>query len=518
MAQHTTASSTSTTASQEPKTGPQQAAEQGGEAGSKPEPQDDLVTSSHRLVTPRGELAYKATTGRMVLHHEVTEDKTYQGRKPKGEFSITYYTVDSVDGSPVDAVDRPVTFAFNGGPGSSSVWLHLGLLGPRRADSGDVGKLTPPPYGLLDNPETLLAVSDLVFIDPMSTGYSRAVTGEKAQDFHGFTGDYESISELIRLWTSRNGRWMSPKFLIGESYGGTRGAAIADHLQNRYGLFLNGVMFIAPALNLETLYFFEAKSDLPNPLFLPVYAATAHYHGLLPGKTLDQAVADAQGYAQEYRNILASGHSLDPQARAQAVARLASITGLSQDYVDRANLRLEHTRVYAELLRDQRLVTGRLDTRFTGPADNYIREQMPYDPFLTGTYGSYTAAFHHYLYSELDYRNDAVYEILSRAVQPWSYKEFEGKAVDVAGHLANAMVMNPHLDVYIAVGRYDGGVPAEAIQYSLDQMPITDQARAKIVTKSYPAGHMMYVHEESRLQQSADLAEFVLRSTSNRKA
>ncbi len=474
----------------------------------KEAPQDDLVTTHHTVSTPDGELAYTATTGRIVLHQEVVTDEKYDGRKPKAEVSLTYYTLDGAD-----VTQRPVTFAFNGGPGSSSVWLHLGLLGPRRVDSGDVGNLTLPPYGLLENPETLLRVSDLVFIDPMSTGFSRAAEGEKASPFHGFTGDLESVGEVIRLWTSRHGRWMSPKFLAGESYGGTRAAALAEYLQTRFGMFLNGVMLIAPALNLETLYFQAESSDLPHPLFLPTYAATAHFHGLFPDRTLDDVVADARAYADEYRAVLARGQALDPETRAAAVAKIASLTGLTEDYVDRANLRLEHTRVYAELLRAQRLVTGRLDTRFTGPADNAIHEQMPYDPFPSGTFGPYAAAFHHYLHSELEYRNDAVYEVLTDKVHPWSYKEFEGKAVDVAGKLATAMILNPALQVHVAMGRYDGGVPVEAIEYSLDQMAVPAPARERIETRTYPAGHMMYIHEESRLAQSADLAAFVRRAS-----
>lgn len=468
---------------------------------------DDLVTTHHALSTPDGDLVYTATTGRIVLHEEVVTDGTYDGRKATAQVSITAYTLDGAD-----VTQRPVTFAFNGGPGSSSVWLHLGLLGPRRVDSGDVGGLTPPPYGLLDNPETLLRVSDIVFIDPMSTGWSRAAEGEKASPFHGFTGDLESVGEVIRLWTSRHGRWMSPKFLAGESYGGTRAAALADYLQNRFGMFLNGVVLVAPALNLELLYMAEG-SDLPHPLFLPTYAATAHYHGLLPDRTLEEVVADARAYADEYRAVLARGQALDPAERAVAVAKIAALSGLDAEYVDRANLRLEHTRVYAELLRSRRLVTGRLDTRFTGHADVAIREQMPYDPFLTGTFGPYAAAFHHYLHTELEYRNDAVYEVLTDKVHPWSYKEFEGRAVDVAGRLANAMVLNPALQVHVAMGRYDGGVPVEAIEYSLDQMTVPAEARERIETRTYPAGHMMYIHEESRIAQAADLAAFVQRAS-----
>jgi carboxypeptidase C (cathepsin A) len=473
----------------------------------KPEPADDLVTTHHTLHTPGGDLSYSATTGRIVLREEVLKEEKYDGRKPKAEVSITYYTLDDAD-----VTRRPVTFAFNGGPGSSSVWLHLGLLGPRRVDSGDVGNLTAPPYGLLDNPETLLRVSDLVFIDPVSTGFSRATEGEQAKPFHGFTGDLESVGEIIRLWTSRNDRWMSPKFLIGESYGGTRGAALAEYLQQRFGMFLNGVMLVAPALNMEALFDGE-HSNLPHPLFLPLYAATAHYHGLLGDRPLDDVVAEAQDWADTYSSVLARGARVPDDERAAAVTKIASLTGLSEDYVDRANLRLEHSRVYAELLRARRLVTGRLDTRFTGPADNYIHEQMPYDPFMTATSGPYTAALHHYLRGELEYEHDAIYEVLSRQVHPWSYKEFEGQAVDVADKLATAMILNPYLQVHIAMGRYDGGVPVEAIEYSLDQMAIPASYRERIETRVYPAGHMMYIHPESRLAQSADLADFVRRAS-----
>jgi len=473
----------------------------------RPEPQDDLVVTHHTLKTEDGELAYTATVGRVVLREEIFKDGKYDGWKAKAVVSVTYYALDDAD-----VTTRPVTFAFNGGPGSSSVWLHLGVLGPRRVDSGDAGALTPPPYGLIDNLETALRVTDLLFIDPVSTGYSRAAEGEKAEPYHGFKGDLESVGELIRLWTSRHDRWMSPKFLAGESYGGTRAAALSEYLQTRFGMYLNGVILVSPALNLEALYD-AAGSLLPDPLFLPVYAATAHYHGLLPGRTLDDAVARARDYADEYRAVLSRGQTIDAKSRAAAVKKVADITGLSADYVDRANLRLEHTRVYAELLRARRLVTGRLDTRFTGPADNYIHEQMPYDPLMTATMGPYVAALHHYMYAELGYHSDALYEVMSEKVNPWSYKEFEGRAVDVADKLAEAMIANPHLAVLVAMGRYDGGVPVEAIEYSLSQMCITAEARGRIETHTYPAGHMMYVHEPSRLALSADIAEFIRRAS-----
>ena len=467
-----------------------------------PEVSDDFITTEHTLASVDGELKYTATTGRLVLRQVVEKDDQYQGRKPKAEVFITAYKVD--DGNP----HRPITFAFNGGPGSSSIWLHMGLLGPRRAAASDAGDLVKPPYGVLDNPETLLRVTDLVFIDPVSTGLSRPIEGESAKPFHGFTGDLESVGEIIRLWVTRNGRWLSPKFIIGESYGGTRAAALADYLQRRFGMYLNGVVLIAPALNLETIFHSDA-SDLPYPLFLPAYAAAAHYHGKLPGITLEQAVKAAQDYADEYRIVLAKGGTLSPEARTAAINKLAAITSLSPEYLDRANLRPEHLRVLAELLRDKGLVVGRLDARYTGPTDTPGAEKLSHDPFDTATEGPFNAAWNHYLFDELDYHNDDAYEATTTKVNPWSYKEFEGSAVDVANRLANAIIDNPHLAVLVLMGRYDAGVPVEAIEYSLNQMPIPANSRDQLSTKTYAAGHMMYLNQPIRKETLADLAEFI---------
>ena len=227
------------------------------------DPSDDLVTTSHSITVDGEELRYTATAGRIVLRTEGHTDDKFDGTQAKAEVFMVAYTADGVD-----ATSRPVTFAFNGGPGSSSIWLHLGVLGPRRVLMGDAGDLLPPPYGLADNAQTLLRHSDLVFIDPVSTGYSRAVKGEKSKDFHGFGGDIESVSELIRLWTTRNGRWMSTKYLCGESYGTTRAAALARHLQERYGLYLNGLILISCFLNGGSVMFTSGNDD-PYVSYLP---------------------------------------------------------------------------------------------------------------------------------------------------------------------------------------------------------------------------------------------------------
>jgi len=471
----------------------------------EPEPTDDLVTTQHTLTVDGRELAYTATAGRIVLRREShTDDEKFDGNKARAEVFLTSYVLDGEDPR-----TRPVTFAFNGGPGSSSVWLHLGLLGPRRVLMGDVGDLLPPPYGLGENAESLLAHSDLVFVDPVSTGYSRPLKGEKPKDFHGYTGDIESVGEVIRLWTSRHGRWMSPKYLCGESYGTLRAAGLSRHLQDRYGMYLNGLMLISSVLDVGTLEF-GGHNDLPYPVFLPTYAAIAHYHGLHGDRPLRDLLDEAEAYAsRDYPWVLARGARLSADERSAAVATLARLTGLSEDYLDRVDLRIEHVRFFTELLRHRRRTVGRLDGRFTGWDVDYGREFWTSDPSYDAILGPYTAALNHYIRADLAYRNDLPYEILTGAVRPWSYKEFEGRHVNVADKLAEAMRTNPHLRVYVACGYHDGATPYFAAEHTMAHLAIPDELRSNIQFEYFEAGHMMYVHEPSRLAQSAHLAAFV---------
>ena len=473
------------------------------------DPTDDLVERKHTLVVGRKKLAYTSWTGRIVLREEVIEDGKAAGFKPKAAVFITAYTLDGADRR-----RRPVTFAFNGGPGSSSVWLHLGTLGPRRVISGDVGAPVPPPYDLVDNAESLLVHSDLVFIDPVATGYSRAVDGVKPGDYHGFTRDIESVGEIIRLWTSRNGRWMSPKFLAGESYGTLRAAGLAAHLQSRHGMYLNGIILISSVLDLGTILFSEGN-DLAHALYLPTYAAVAHYHGKHPGRTLREVLDEAEAYAAaEYPRVLARGSRLSPAERRAAVAKVARLTGLRREYVDRVNLRIEHVRYFTELLRDRGLAVGRLDARFTGPEPDGGREHFTADPSHLHITGPYSAALNQYVRGELGYENDLPYEILSFPThEAWSYKEFEGRAISVVDKLGATMRANPHLRVHVACGYYDGATPHFAAEHVIAHLPIPEELRANVEVAYYEAGHMMYVHEPSRVRQSADLADFIRRST-----
>lgn len=478
------------------------------ESPEKVDPTDDLVTTRHSVTVDGRTLDYTVAAGRVVLREEIVTDGRFDGHQAKAEMFMASYVLDGADPG-----TRPVTFAFNGGPGSSSLWLHLGLLGPRRVDTGDVGALNPPPYRLVDNAETLLTHSDLVFIDPVSTGFSRAAKGVKPADYHGYLPDLRSVGELIRLWTSRNGRWMSPKFLAGESYGTLRAAALADHLQQRHGLYPNGLMLISSVLDMGTIRFTEGN-DLPYPLFLPSYAAIAHYHGMHGERPLAEVLAEAEAYAEhEYPRVLARGARLTDGERAEAARRIGGLTGLDPDYVDRVNLRLEHIRFYTELLRSRRQIVGRLDGRFVGWEADSGGEEMSHDPSITGVLGPYSAAVNHYLHRELEYTNDLPYEIITEKVRPWSYKEFEGKGVTVADRLSTAMRHNPHLKVHVASGYYDGGTPYFATEHTLAALDIPRHLRSNIEVRYYEAGHMMYVHEPSRIAQGADLRAFVTSST-----
>jgi carboxypeptidase C (cathepsin A) len=332
------------------------------------------------------------------------------------------------------------------------------------------------------------------------------VEGGKPGEYHGYTGDIESVGELIRLWTSRNKRWMSPKLLAGESYGTLRAAALADHLQSRYGMYLNGIMLISSVLDLGSIGLHE-PDDRAHVNFLPTYAAVAHYHGKHGRRSLRTVLAEAEEYAgRDYPWVLSRGNRLTSAQRQEAAETLARLTGLSTDYVLRADLRLEHVRFFTELLREE-------GKRFTGPWASGIAEQLEADPSHDAIAGPYAAALNHYVRDELGYENDLHYEQIASSVHPWSYKDFEGKAVDVTPRLARAMRANPHLKVHIAYGYHDGATPYFAAQDVVAHLAIPQELHANIEHAYYEAGHMMYVHEPSRLQQSKDLADFVTRAS-----
>ena len=482
------------------------------------QPQDDLSITQHSIVIDGRELRYTATTGTLILKAEVDEpkgdDKPQEIEQPKAAVFFTAYTLemDEAVGEADPRRSRPLTFAFNGGPGSSSVWLHLGLLGPRRVQMGEEGHMLQPPFDLVDNAYSLLDQTDLVFIDPVTTGYSRPVPGEAAKQFHGFKPDIEWVGEFIRLYTTRYRRWNSPKFLIGESYGTTRSAGLAGYLQERHGMYLNGILLISSILDFQTARFVPGN-DLPFALFLPTYAATAWYHGRLPADLqadLAKTLAEAEAFAEnEYTLALMRGSRLQGEARAQIVAKLARLTGLSPDYLEATDLRIQIHRFVKELLRDEGRTTGRLDTRFKGIDRDAAGESFEFDPSLCAITGPYTAMLNDYVRSELAYESDLPYEILTGRVHPWSYETHQNQFVNVAETLRKAMSINPYLKVFVANGFYDLATPYFATRYTFDHLGLDASLRGNISMTYYEAGHMMYIHRPSLAQLKADMAAFI---------
>ncbi len=396
------------------------------------------------------------------------------------------------------------------------MWLHLGLLGPKRVKMDDLGNPTPPPYALVENEHSLLAETDLVFIDPVSTGYSRVVEGEKAKVFHDFKKDIESVGDFIRLYASRYGRWLSPKFLIGESYGTTRAAGLASYLQERHGMNLNGLMLVSSILDFQTARF-EVGNDLPYILFLPTYAATAHYHGKLgqrlQRKPLREVLDEVERFALgEYATALLKGSSLSETERTRVRRKLSGCTGLSETFLESSNLRPDIYRFTKELLRSERRTVGRLDSRFSGRDRDSAGERFEYDPSYATIQGPYTATFNDYVRRELKFESDRHYEILSGLYQTWKWTDSENKYLNVAESLRKAMSQNPYLRVHVANGYYDFATPYFATLYTFNHLGLEPELSSNVSMSHYEAGHMMYVHLESLKKLKGALSAF-LRAT-----
>lgn len=482
----------------------------------QPTPQDNLVTTHHTIALDGQTIAYTVTAGAIMLKEEAEktgeDEGASEGEQPKASIFFIAYTKDGVD----DPASRPLTFSFNGGPGSSSVWLHLGVLGPRRVLLDDDGFPLRPPYRLVDNEASLLDATDLVFIDPVSTGFSRPAPGEKAKDFHGFTKDIESVGDFIRLYISRYRRWLSPKFLVGESYGTTRAAGLSGYLQERHGLWLNGIMLVSSILDFQTTDF-NPGNDLPYLLFLPTYTATAWYHQRLPADLqalpLTEVLAQVEAFVMgAYALALLQGTALPVEQRAAIAAKLARFTGLSQDYVERSDLRIDIFRFVKELLREQRRTVGRLDSRYTGIDRDAAGEHFEFDPSYVAIQGAYTACFNDYVRGDLQFESDLPYEILKGLYQTWSYKEFENQYVNVAETLRKAISMNPHLHVHVANGYYDLATPYFATTYTFNHLSLDPSLQDNVGMSFYEAGHMMYVHQPSLHKLKAELAGFIAKA------
>lgn len=461
-----------------------------------PKPPAPVV--SEATVTVDGmEIAYKATAAKLILKKE-------SGDPRAGIFHVSYERTDVED-----STQRPVVFAFNGGPGSSAVWLHLGALGPRLVPTTESGTTPlPPPRSVVENPHTILDVADLVFIDPVSTGYSRAEKDTKPSEFHGFHGDVESVSDFIRRWITEHERWASPKFLLGESYGGIRAAGVAHRLQDRYGMSLNGVVLLSSLLDFRTLRS-GAGDDLTHSVFLPNFTAVAHHHRRLKGDR-DKLVAEAEKFAfGEYASALLQGNELPDKRRKAIAKRLAELTSIPARIFLENNLRLSPNRFRKELLRNKGLVIGRFDGRVAWPVEDSSSDYAGYDPSYSVVYGAFSTAMLDYLTRHLGWKEDNPYEILTGKVRPWDYGA-ENSYVNVAGRLESALRENPELRVLVQAGYTDLATPPAGIEHTLRHMlSIPESMQNRIDIEYYDAGHMFYLNEPDLAKMRVDLLEFI---------
>ncbi len=464
------------------------------------EPKDGVVTIDHKVSIDGQSIDYVSQAGTLPLKND-------KGEVTARMFHIAYLKKGA------EPAARPVLFAFNGGPGSSSVWLHMGIFGPKRVKTNDDGSLPKAPYVLETNSESLLDIADLVFIDPVTTGFSRTPPGKDAKEFHGVDADLRSVSEFIRLWLTRNQRWASPKFIAGESYGTTRASGLSSMLQSGQGINLNGVILISAVLNFQTIRFDEGN-DLPFALYVPSYTATAWYHKRLTEqlqqKPLADVIAESRIFAEgDYVKALMKGHGLSEAERSDIAEKLSRLTGLSKEYLIRANLRIDAMRFMKELLRDKRESVGRFDSRLKSTDYDGDRELPNFDASYAAVQGPYTQALNQYIRSELKYESDLPYKILTGDVQPWDYGNAKNRYLNHSGMLQMAMTQNPHLKVFLGSGYYDLATPFYGADYTMDHLGSNFTVRERITTAYYEAGHMMYIHKDSRVKLKKDLQKFI---------
>lgn len=462
--------------------------------------QEGISVTKHSINVNGNVIKYTARAGTILL---IGEDDT-----PKINFFFISYSKDDVK----DISQRPITFSFNGGPGSSSVWLNLGALGPKKVLMDDEGFTPSPPYRLVDNEYTFLDVTDLVFIDPVSTGFSRAVPGVNPKQYHGFKGDIASIGEFIRLYITRFKRWASPKFIIGESYGTQRAAGLVDFLQNRYGMYFNGIILVSAALN-ELSFRLDPGNDMSYIMFLPSLTATAWYHKKLPEDLqadLQKTLRIVEKFAlEEYSLALMKGDELSQQDREEIVEKLSRFTALSPKYIEQSNLRINHRRFLKEFLRNESMALGRYDSRIKGIDSNTLGERIENDPSDANIWGAFTATFNEYLRSELKYDSDLIYEIKTRKVRPWKYDNAVNRYLYVGDEIRLAMIKNHYLRVYIANGFYDFATPYFATKYEVSHLGLDPEFKKRIQMGYFEAGHMMYIHKQSHEKFKKEIAEFI---------
>ena len=483
----------------QPATQPEQRPGQ-GEPQQGPPPKDNLSVTDHEITVHGQQLKYKAIAGTLVLHDEAN--------KPKANmFFVAYQKQPASE----DLSKRPITFVFNGGPGAASVWLHLGTAGPKRVALDDLGAAPAPPYHLVDNQETWLESTDLVFIDPVGTGYSRPAPGERAEQFYGVEEDVRAVAEFIRLYVTRYERWTSPKFLAGESYGTTRAAALSQYLLDN-GIGLNGIILVSSVLNFGTISMSNGN-DLPYSMYLPSYTAIAWYHKKLPQDLqadLTKALKESEDYALHgYMTALATGSQLPDAERAAAVKKLARLTGLSAELIDRADLRVDPSLFRKQLLADKHQVIGRYDARIANYDTEPTSTRPDYDPSYTPFMDAYAALFNDYARRSLKFESDVQYEVLSSRVRPWNFGQGGNGYLDVADRLRNSMVQTPNLKVLFNSGLFDLATPYLAEKYTVNHLDLGTDLRKNISEMYYDAGHMVYHHRTDREKLNNAVAQFI---------
>ena len=457
------------------------------------------IVTTHEITLNGKAFKYRATVGMLPIRNSAGE--------PEAGLFYVAYTVDSAE----PTAKRPLCIAFNGGPGAGSLWLHLGALGPRRIRMNDDGLMPPAPYRLEDNQGTWLESCDIVFVDPVGTGFSRATKTDTARKFNGFTGDIDSVGEFIRLYLARNNRFSSPLFLAGESYGTTRAAGLAGALTNR-GIALNGVILISSILNFQTARF-NKGNDLPFILFVPTYAATAWYHKKIDPayqKDLKTTLREARIFAEgEYATALMKGDRLTAPERDAVATKLSKFTGLSKTFLINNDLRIEIGRFTKELRRDQSLTVGRLDSRLTGTDGDQGAPTPEFDPSSAAIMPPYSQAMNQYVREELNYKTDSVYYALGGGILPWDYSSAQNRYADTSDALRSAFDRNPFMKVFVANGYYDLATPFFATEYTFAHMGLQPKHRQNVTMKEYEAGHMMYISVPSLMKLKADVSVFI---------
>jgi carboxypeptidase C (cathepsin A) len=474
-------------------------------AAPKAEPKAEQAVTQHSLHAGAINLEYTATAGTAIVRDK--DDK------PAASIGYVAYTRRDVK----DTTRRPITFAFNGGPGSSSLWLHMGFLGPKRVVTPDAQAAAPAPFNVVDNAYTPLDRTDVVLIDPVGTGLSKAVGDKKDEDFWGVDSDIECISRFIAQYLDDNHRWGSPKYLLGESYGTTRGAGIVRYLQSRHNLAFNGVILVSVATDIEAIFAELPGNDRPYPLYLPAFAATAWYLKALPGPhpELVPFLREVREFARgPYAAAIERGDSLTAAERLAVAQKMHDYTGLSIDYLVAANLRVGETAFDHELLRPRGMTVGRIDSRFVGATFDPLTKDMEYDPQLNAIRFAYAGAFLDYYHRDLNFGAGKSYQSANFAIGgkwKWEHRTDGGvqMAVNTGYDLARALVEDPHLKVLVLNGYFDLATPFSGTEYMMDHLGVGPDVHARISMKYYEAGHMMYIHLPSLERMKSDVDAFI---------